>query len=237
MRIKKINEVLTGRIVEQDYSDILFENLIIRNAAIKQTKFTNIHFKNCYLGFDSSFENTTFENCKFLGKYSSLGNPKNALTNFDSCTFLNSQFIGLDLLNGTTFYNCTFSGKFKNLILRDNNSNLINSGTQFKMCDLKNLIFENVSIYGKNLFLNTKLPDEGLLFYDNRNDALINKAKEICSEIKDDYKVKIEVIFNANLHSGHDIIILDQFFLDTIFETENSKDLFEEIVKNYKILN
>ncbi len=237
MRIKKVNEVLTGRLIDQNYSDILFESLNIRQAVIKKTTFTNIHFKNCYLGFNSSFENVTFDNCKFFGKYSSLGNPKNTSTNFDSCSFLNSQLIGLDILNGTTFYNCTFSGKFKNIILRDSNGNLINSGTQFSMCDLRNLSFEDVSIYGKDLFPNTKLPKSGLLFYDNKNDALIKKAKEICSKIKEDYKIEVEVIFNANLHSGQGIIILDQFFLDTFFKTENSKHLFEKIVENYRILN
>jgi hypothetical protein len=237
MKIKKAEEVLTGKIIQANYSDISFEGLIIRNAIVKDVKFTNVNFKNCYLGFDSSFQNVTFDNCKFFGKYISLGNPKNNLACFDSCLFSNCELIGTDILNGTSFRNCTFSGKFKNIILRDSQGDLKNWGTQFFNCNLGNLIFEDITIYGKNLFQNTVLPKNGIQLYNNKNDILINKAKEICKEIEEDYKIDVETIFNSSLHSGQCVIILDTYFLGTFFKNESSKALFEQIVEKFKITN
>lgn len=236
MRIKKSNENLKGKINSEDFSNILFEELVVKNANIIESKFKNTHFKNCYIGFDSKYIDCTFDSCKFYGKYSSLGSCEDNLTIYDSCTFLNCNFIGTDILNGTKFIECIFTGLFKNIILRDTQVELMHYRTQFYNCDLEGLIFDNISIYGKNVFVNTKLPKSGLRYYMNPNDSLIIRAKDICSKIESDFKIESEIIFNESNHSGQHPIILDDLFLDSFFKTEDSRNLFNEIVKDYEII-
>jgi hypothetical protein len=234
MRITKTNESFTGRINNQEYSDILFEELVVKKANIIKTKFQNIHFKNCYIGFDSNYIDCTFDTCKFFGKYSSLGSC-HGMTKYDSCNFVNCNFTGLDILNGTNFIKCKFTGLFKNIILIDAQGKLKSMGTQFFNCDLEGLRFDNISIYGKNLFVNTILPKSGLRFYMNINDSLVKRAKDICSKIDADFKIESEVIFNESIRSGQNPIILDDLFINSFFKTDDSRKLFNDIVKDCEI--
>ena len=57
MRIEKHNETWTGEKIGAEYTHVLFEGLIARKAKILNTIFKNVHFKNCYLGFDSFYSN------------------------------------------------------------------------------------------------------------------------------------------------------------------------------------
>ena len=231
MRIKRTKEVITGSIDNELYSNILFDELIIRHANISSTTFQNTHFKNSHLGQGSIFTKVIFDKCKFLGKYSSLGSSDKGFTSFKNCTFQDCELVGLDILNGTSFLDCNFSGTFKNIILRDAQ----NLGTSFINCDLLDTRFENISIYGKKIFRSTQLPKSGLLFLDNKNDTLLKRAYEIYSNITDDSKIESQVIFNPNTKSGQDIIILDSYFLDKFFKSEKAKKVFVEITSGFII--
>ncbi|WP_306012965.1 MULTISPECIES: pentapeptide repeat-containing protein [unclassified Allomuricauda] len=220
-----------GRIENKEFSDILFEELTVKKADIKSVTFRNVHFKNCYLGFNSKYSDSTFIECKFYGKYSSLGTP----AIYTNCRFENCQFIGIDLFTGQHFYDCKFSGLMKNPILNDIHPKVKNNETVFKNCDLTNLTFQNVSLYGKNVFENTILPASGIRLYDNTNDKLIEKAEQVCGSIESSDKIESEVIFRRNLKQGQNPIILDDLFLDSFFKTENSRKIFEKIVKGYEL--
>ena len=221
----------TGKMNEEEFSDILFDELIVRKADIKKIKFNNVHFKNCHLGFNSQYSNCVFDNCKFFGKYSSLGKP----AKYTKCRFENCEFIGIDLFTGLNFYDCTFSGVMKNPILKDKHPKIDNNETVFKDCDLSALTFENVSIYGKEIFNNCVIPTSGIRLFDNADDKLIQRADDICSIIETDDKIESEIIFKRDLKQGQNPIILDKYFLDSFFKTVESKKLFDKIVNGYEL--
>ncbi len=220
-----------GKIKEKEFSNILFDELVVRKADICKVVFINTHFKNSYLGFDTNYSDCTFIDCKFYGKYSSLGAP----AKYTGCRFENCEFIGTDLFRGQHFYNCVLSGLMKNPILNDKHPKVGNNETYFKDCDLTNLIFDNVSIYGQNIFDNCILPESGIRLFDNTDDKLIQNAEEICRKIDSEDKIESEIIFKRDLKKGQNPIILDNLFLDSYFKTENSKKLFDVIVKGYEL--
>lgn len=230
-RTTEYNINWSGRIEDREFSNILFSELTVRNTEIKRSKFHNVHFKNCYLGFNSTYSDCTFIDCKFYGKYSSLGCP----ASYHSCRFINCQFIGIDLFSGQHFNNCQFSGLMKNPILRDQHPSTDHSETVFESCDLKDLVFDNVSVYGNEVFRNCILPVEGLRLFDNTNDSLLERAQRICSEIDSEDKIESEVIFRKTTKHGQNPIILDEPFLHSFFKTEKSRQIFEQIVKGFEL--
>ena len=236
MRIEKKNERWGGEINHEEYSNILFNNLIVRNTKIKNTLFKNVHFKNCYLGSDSTYTDCKFENCKFFGQYCVLGTASESFSKYDKCQFVNCSFVGLNLLRGLIFTECLISGKIKNVILNDGGINYENWQTVFEKCDLSETLFDNVSIYGRNIFKNTILPKKGLRLYRNPNDALKKRAADICSNINDDSKIESEVIFTKDTRYGQNPIILDEPFINSFFKTAKSKEVFDEIVKGFEII-
>jgi len=235
MRTKKINETISGKIRNQEFIDATYENLVIRDAIFENTTFNNVHFNNCYLGFNSSFIKSKFIKCKFYGKYSSLGNPGGILAAYNSCEFVDSEFTGQEILGGTNFIDSSFSGLFKNIVLRDSTGDLKNHGTNFLNCNLENLIFKDIHIYGKEVFKNTILPKKELLLLDNKDDKLIKRTIEICSNVSSDIKIESEIIFKPSLRSGQEIIILDKSFINTFFKSDNSRKLFDEIINGFEL--
>lgn len=222
-----------GIIENKEFSNILFNELIIKKAELKNVIFKNVHFKNCNLGLNSKYTDCKFIDCKFYGKYSSLGKP----CKFANCEFLNCEFNGVDLLVGVHFFNCIFSGLFKNQILSNKNSKTENNETIFEDCSLTNLKFNNVHIYGNNIFDNCILPKSGIGLFDNTNDKLINRAEEICKDLHSNDKIESEIIFKRELKNGQNPLILDELFLESFFKTNSSRKIFEEIVKGYEVRN
>lgn len=231
MRQTRKNEKLTGKIIGLDYSDILFDGLLISKTKITKARFKNIQFKNSQLGYDSEYNDCEFSKCKFIGKYSTLG----LLTKYTNCNFINCEFIGVSLFEGSKFYNCTFSGVIKNAIIRDSKFGLLSKKTTvFNDCDLSCVIFDNLSLYGTGLN-NCVLPKNGIRKFKNDKDSLIDKAYEICSKINSQDKIESEIIFKRDLKSGQNPIILDDLFLETFFKTAESRHFFDTLVEGYEI--
>ncbi|UII20539.1 hypothetical protein [Fulvivirga ligni] len=231
MRTKENKIEWTGKIKDKVFSDILFEELVVRKADLEKVEFKNVHFKNSYLGFDTKFLECVFIDCKFYGKYSSLGKP----AKYIDCRFENCEFVGTDLFMGQYFHNCFMSGLMKNPILNDEHSKIHNNETVFKNCDLTDLTFDNVTIYGKEVFDNCKLPNSGIRLFDNLNDKLITRAEQICEDLNTDDKIESEMIFKRDLKTGQNPLILDNLFLESFFKTVNSRKIFEEIINGYEI--
>ncbi|MBK8805598.1 MAG: hypothetical protein IPO21_02665 [Bacteroidales bacterium] len=231
MRQTRKDEKFSGKITGQDYSDILFEELLISKTKITKTRFNNIHFKNSQLGYDSEYNDCEFLKCKFFGKYSTLGFS----TKYSNCKFIDCEFIGVTLFEGSKFYNCTFSGVIRNAIIRDSKFGLFSKKTSvFNDCDLSSLIFDNLSLYGNGLN-NCILPKKGIRKFQNDKDSLIDKASEICSKIYDQEKIESEIIFKRDLKSGQNPIILDDLFLETFFKSTESRHIFDIIVEGFEI--
>jgi uncharacterized protein YjbI with pentapeptide repeats len=232
MRQIRKDEKFMGKIIGQDYSNILFDELLIRKTKIKKTRFNNIHFKNSQLGYDSEYNDCEFLKCKFFGKYSTLG----LSTIYRGCKFVDCEFIGETLFEGSKFYNCTLSGVIKNAIIKDSKEGLLGKNIAvFNDCDLSDMIFHKLSLYGKIGLNNCVLPNKGIRKFNNYNDSLIERANEICSKIGNLDKIESEVIFKKDLKSGQNPIILDDIFLASFFKTPNSKIVFDTIVNGFEI--
>jgi hypothetical protein len=209
-----------------------FDELIIRDATLSNINFANCQFKNSYMGFNSEYINCSFNNCTFAGKYSSFGSAQKNITRYTHCTFTDCKFKGLELFSGVKFEKCLFSGLFQNLILRGQS---INRGVRFVDCDLKKVTFDNISIYGIDIFSNTELPSFGIRLYSNEENSLIERAKHICSKVAKNHRIEAEVIFDEGLHFGQKLIILDDNFMNTFFRTKESREVFDEIVAGFLI--
>lgn len=229
--IKKQKVVWRGRIEGKKIVNVVFDELTVQKAHIKRTIFKNVHFKNCQLGINSNYTDCLFVDCKFDGKNCSLGRS----CSYTDCDFENSKFIGVDLFGGQNFYACKLSGLMRNSILSDNHPIVKNNATVFNNCNLTNLMFENISIYGKDVFNNCFLPLTGIKLFDNTNDRLIDRAEKICGEINNEDGIESLIVFKRELKQGQNPIILDDFFLNTFFESEDSRRLFKKIVQGYEL--
>lgn len=230
-RTKEHKKEWSGRIKGKEFSDILFDELVVRKADIKNVVFKNVHFKNSHLGFDTEYSDCVFVDCKFYGKFSSLGKP----AKYIDCRFENCKFVGIDLFTGQHFYNTFLSGLMKNSILNDKHPRIDNNETVFKDCNLTGVTFDNVNVYGKDIFENCELPKSGIRLFDNTDDNLINRAEEICSKIDTDDKLENEIIFKRDLKKGQNPLILDVLFLDSFLKTENSRKIFNEIINGHEL--
>ncbi len=233
MRLERKQEKIKGRISNQHYSNILFDELQVSNSKISDSKFDNIHFKNFKLGDNSTYTNCEFKNCKFWGMYSSLGHR----TKYINCSFVDCKFTGVLLFSRAGFYNCKFSGKIINAIIQDNKGGLFSKTTvTFNNCDLSDIIFENLSLYGRG-FNNCVLPLNGIRKFRNENDKLIERAETICSGVDSNDKIESEVIFERKKKCGQNPIIIDTHFLDSFFKSSKSKEIFDLIVGGFEIHN
>jgi len=232
MKQTRKGEKITGKIVGQEYTDILFDELLISKAKITKTRFHSVHFKNSQLGKDSDYNDCEFIKCKFFGKYSTLG----LTTKYSNSRFVDCEFIGVTLFEGPKFNNCSFSGLIKNAIIRESKIGLFGKKISvFNDCDLSGVIFDNLSLYGSNGLESCILPKKGIRKFQNENDSLIEKAHAICSKIYNQDKVESEIIFKRDLKSGQNPIILDDLFLETFFKTPESRHIFDTIIEGHEI--
>lgn len=230
-RTKELKIEWSGKITGLEYSNRLFDELVVRKAVINDVTFKNVHFKNSYLGFNTQYFSCQFVDCKFYGKYSSLGSP----AIYTDCKFEHCEFNGTSLFNGQHFYNCVFSGILKNPILYDKHPQIENNETVFKNCDLANLLFDNVNIYGKDIFENCILPKSGIRLFDNAGNKLIQRAEDICRKINSEDALASEIIFKRELKKGQNPIILDNLFLKSFLKTEHANNIFYKIIKDFEI--
>ena len=230
-RTKEYKIEWQGRLEDQEFSDILFDELRVRNADLNGVVFRNVHFKNSQLGINSNYSDCVYMNCRFFGNYCSLGQS----SKYTNCRFENCEFNGMDLFSGQHFHDCRLTGIMKNPILNDKHPKIKNNETVFKNCDLGEMIFDNVNIYGKNVFENCILPNSGIRLFDNTNNKLFERAEKYCGKIETAAKNPSEVIFRNTIRQGQNPIILDLLLLDSFFDTEDSKKIFEEIVLGFEL--
>ena len=231
MRLERKQEEFKGRIINHQYSNILFEELRVSSSKIIDTDFDNIHFKNFKLGDNSEYTNCYFNNCKFWGMYSSLGYR----TKYINCRFIDCKFTGTILFSGARFYKCKLSGNIKNAIIQDEKWGLFSKNkVTFNDCDMSDLIFENLSLYGIG-FSNCALPSRGIRKFRNNNDELIDRAEEICSRINSKDKIESTIIFERKKKSGQNPIIIDTYFLESSFKSSTSKEIFDSIVDGFEV--
>lgn len=230
-RNKLDNVEWKGVIEEKSYTNFLFDHFVVRNADVVRVSFSDVFFLNSFLGYETKYVDCVFTSCKFYGKHSSLGDK----VKFMNCHFINCDFTGNDLFGDQYFFNCSFSGLMKNIILKDKVLTKSAPVEIFDRCSLLDLTFNNVHIYGGNIFKDSVLPSSGLRLFDNSNNKLIKRAERICSEIDSDQKIESEIVFQKDLKSGQNPLILDSSFLNSFFKSKESREIFESIVSGYEL--
>jgi len=231
MREVKLEKRITGRLANKEFSFMLFDQCEIMFARIKNCRFDNVHFKHTNMGPNSRYKDCEFNGCKFWGAYSTLGPAK-----YNNCKFIGCDFTGTMQFSSPVFFDCSFSGKITNAIIKGRSPGLFKKKKfVFNHCDLGDVIFDNLSLYGKFTFNNCILPRKGIRKFRNENDILIDRAAEMCSKINNDTKIESQVIFDRKLKSGQDPIILDEISLNSFFYSEDSRKLFETIVNGFQI--
>lgn len=215
--------------MDKRFINVDFEELTVFSKIIENCEFKNVQFKNSSLGSKSIYKNCIFTDCRFVGNYSSLGNP----TGYVDCTFTNCSFQGKMLLMGSLFEDGKLSGIMKDNILIDE-KRFLSRPFKFENCDLGKVEFQNITFNGTRFFKSTKFPEKTIRLFNNKNDELIHIALLTVKDKDIEIKSSIEVIFHKELRSGFDPFIIDISFLDAFLKQE-SRSIFEEIVKEYEI--
>ena len=105
-------------------------------------------------------------------------------------------------------------------------------GVIFNKCDLENMVFENTSLYGRNLFFQCTLPKTGMTYLDNKNNQLIKRAEEIISTIENkDIAIPTSILFSREYHLNQDVIMIDNVLLEGMLKSKEEYQLYESIVK------
>jgi hypothetical protein len=224
-------ENIEGLFYTGKYSNVLFETKHFMNVVFKKSVFTNCAFSNCIfencnIGHETKFLNTIFSNCKFYGKYSSLGNPIGKSAFYYKSNFINVDITGMNILDGCIFEKCIISGKLKNTILRDIKKENNNWGVQFNKCNLSDLIFNCVSVYGKHIFVKTILPQNNLIIINNKNNSFINICMKQLSILPENKILNISTLLEIESKKYLDTLIIDIFLLDSILTDPFEKELF-----------
>ena len=120
---------ITKDLISQEYTDVIFKDLVALNINVKMCVFDSCKFNNCNFNainlMGSSFVNCEFLNSKILGIDWSLLNQTMGFDNiFHHCDLSYSVFLNNDL-RGLEIYDCklkesSFEGcKMKRCILKD----------------------------------------------------------------------------------------------------------------------
>ncbi len=228
-----------GRVRNKTFDHKKFVELEVWGGKINNCTFNSCEFYNCDLGKNgwftrSSYTSCVFNNTKIYGMYSSMGNLRRRPTLYKNCKFDSVQITGVNILHGVEFNDCTFSGKFINCMLNDlkSQSRKHPVGVRFNGCDLENMIFENTSLYGRNLFFQCTLPKTGMTYLDNKDNKLIMKAEEIISTIENkDIVVPISILFSREYDLNKDVIMIDDVLLKGMLRAKEEYQLYESIVQ------
>lgn len=226
--LKKINGKFDQLIIENK----VFDQLIVRNSKFFDSKFYNVHFKHSSIGIKSSYTNCDFVKCKFWGTNSHFGGP----CVFTNCNFLDCNIRGNYILTNVTFINCTFRGKFINTILYSKTIKQPFGPILFNNCDLSELGFENVSIKGSEIFNNCRLPKKSVRYFQNNNNELLEKSIKFCASNSSQIALVSSILFDKELSINQNPIMFDDTLLSTIFDSEESRNLFERIVDGFEII-
>ena len=232
-----LNEEWIGKVQDKSFENKRFENLIVRRGNINNCTFSSCEFFNSYLGFSrfrirSRYSNCSFKKVKIYGINSSMGDFNHRHSIFENCTFEDVEIRGTTQLTGVEFISCTFSGKIINCILDDfQKARRYPSAVRFKNCDLAKVVFENTSIYGKDVFIDCSLPKNKMVYLDNRDNYLVARAEELVSEIRDkELTISIAVLFDRRIRSKQDIIMIDEALIAGLLKSPEEYQLYQSVI-------
>lgn len=215
------------RFSDETWRNVLFDNHVIQRARFDRCVFENCEFKNCAIGFDVSYVGCRWTNCKFLGKYSSVGGP----SLYEDCTFDNVALRSA-MFNGTTLRRCSLSGKFQTLIWSNSPAGSTFNQVRFESCDMSRLTFSNVNIYGGVDLSTVRLPENGVRVFANPEGALQQALLSAASTLDGDEAIELNVM-GGSPYDGQDPVVWDDYNLD--FRSERTRSAFEEAVSKFEI--
>lgn len=189
--------------------------------------FENCEFKNSAIGLEVSYVDCRWTNCKFSGKYSSVGGP----SLYEDCTFDNVS-IRSAMFNGTTLRRCSLSGKFQTLIWNSGSADSTLNQVRFESCDMSRLTFSNVNIYGGVDLSTVRLPETGVRVFANPEGALQQALLSAASVLDGDEAIELNVMAGSP-YDDQDPVVWDDYNLE--FRSERSRSAFEEAVSKFEI--
>jgi hypothetical protein len=224
-------EKWSGRFNNLVFEDIEYDELTIRNSRFTDCRFDHVDVKHSNIGFQAKYEHCVFSNCNFWGANSHFGGP----AEFIHCRFEECTIQGIYILQDVTFTNCVFSGKLADAIMFGREFRREAGTVRFDRCDLSSLLLENVNIKGTGIFVQTRLPKQGVRKFNNPTDDLLEHAVKVISRYPDDIARPCSILFKRDLRGGQDPVVFDEIMLAKVLETAETRDLFEEIVTGFEM--
>ena len=214
------------KIKSKTYEKTLFDGVSFKYVDFVNCIFNKCKFKNCHIGFDTTYTNCEWNNSQFTGKYSGFSGGR-----FDNCRFIN-VLIQSGLMQDLRFKKCIFSGKFKNLIfVGENDDN--NWTTRFTDCDLSELILNNVSFVSGVNFSSTVLPKDGVRIFRNTNNEYTYAIHKEINKLDKENSIPLDVLSGGN---GQELEVIDIHTIEHLFlDMTLALEAFERVAKDYEV--
>ncbi len=214
---------------ERLYQDTSFDGVIFRYAFFKNCRFERCEFVNCYLGSHVKYDNCTWSECKFTGKYLTFGDD----AAFNKCHFEN-VLIRNASMEGVSFKSCLITGTIRNMIMYGKYAGTVKP-IVFLDCDLSNMQFDNINFYGGVDLSSVKLPKTGVRIFSNPNGQFAKALRDAALSLPKDSKTSIEVLGNKNCYHYQNPVLFDYKLLEDILDLEDSRSAFEQIASEYEL--
>jgi uncharacterized protein YjbI with pentapeptide repeats len=189
------------------YADIDFEGFRITNAQLSDYRFERCSFKNSHV-YDSTLVGSTWEECRFSGKYGSLGRN----VTYVDCRFEDCR-IQTVLFTNVHFVDCSFSGTIRHVLWQSTDAPL--NRVVFERCDMTHARFEHVSAAYADLS-SVRLPVESVRVF-VRESGRLGAALEEAARAED--SISLRVLASYGHAEGGPIAVMDVAMLESMLET------------------
>lgn len=210
------------------FENVDFEELVVQNISLRGVKFINCRFKHCYFGFNTLYEDCTWDKCKFTSQHTSFG-PSGI---YEQCVFAGCLIQGCSV-DGASFNNCSIGSALKNLTIRGKHSSRAEIMCRLSFCDLSQATFSNTCfILGVELD-SVKLPTSGVRMFNNQNESLrlelLSAAKATGDKL---VSTSLEALIPGD---GQDPVILDPTYIREMLDTNEALGIFNKISSKYEV--
>jgi len=224
--------LLKRTVKNRTWTKVKFRELSIYDHLFENCQFIDCEFQHCNIGNDVKYKNCLWKNCTFWGQYSSLGGKGI----YDDCRFEN-MVIKNGLWDNVYFKNCYFSGKMINAYWEGVWSDSGKAKLTFHHCDMRETVFENVTIKNGVDFSTTQLPKKSLRLFNNNKSQFSNAFVEVAQSNLFDKDVSIALKIIGDFAVNQHPVILDDKHLDNYPGPISSEKrlAFEQIAAAFEI--
>jgi hypothetical protein len=219
--------LLRKKFNQATFSKIIFDNVTFKYAKFNECVWHSCRFRDCHLGAHTEFRGCLWEDCSYIGKYSSMSGIEFFETEFKNVEIKSA------LVHGVRFSNCKFSGRLSNLIFigKDDKHNW---STSFENCDLSEVELDNVSFVGGIDLSTMKLPKRGIRVFSNIGDEFTNAMLRASLQLEGNDAIPFKVY--AETTKGQNLVVADIPTFEYLFrDTTNGRVAFDSLAKMFEI--